>query len=116
MKWIPFVFVAALASKCFAADTSAYDFEALTVTNGAAVGLTSSKLSPSNGPLPVDVFITVEDTDVRFRLDGTSPTTTEGHKLTTTPSGMTVTGYDNLKRLKFIGISGTADVKVTYER
>lgn len=98
------------------ADTNAYDFEAISVTNGAAIGFTASKLSPSNGPKPKSVFITVEDNDIRFRVDGSDPTTTEGHKLTTGSAGMTITGEENIRKFKAIGISGTGDLKVTYER
>jgi hypothetical protein len=115
MKKIYFAFILLAPLKVFG-STNAYDYEAINATSGAAIGFSSSKTAPTNGPRPTSVFITVEDNDIRFRVDGTDPTTTEGHKLTTASSGMTITGADNIRKFKAIGISGTGDLKVTYER
>lgn len=67
----------------YSADREAQDYEAITVSNaGAGIGITASKFRHSQyGPCVV-AFITVETANIRFRLDGTAPTTTEGHKLT----------------------------------
>lgn len=94
--------------------SEAYDYESITVA-GTAIGLTSSKLAPSSSGLPTRVYISVETASVRFRMDGTDPTSTEGHILNAGDS-RTISGFINLKRLKFIRTSASAVVKVTYER
>lgn len=99
-----------------AADSNAYDYESISITSSTAVGFTAAKLSPSNGPKPTSAFVTVETNDVRWRVDGTAPTTTEGHQFKTTSAGMTISGYENLLRFKAIGESGTGTLRVTYER
>lgn len=95
---------------------SACDFETLTVTSSTPLGLTASKLSPSYAAPPKQIFITVETTNVRFRIDGTDPDQTTGHLIATTSSGVTIKGWENLAHLKFIGIAAGSTVQVTYER
>jgi len=56
----------------------AYDFEYLTVTNGAAVGPAAAKLIPASGAAADALRITVEGPQIRYREEG-SPTTTDGH-------------------------------------
>lgn len=97
------------------AEVNAYDYEAIAVTSTTAIGFSAGKLSPSNGSRPKSIFISVEDANIRFRVDGTDPTTTEGHLLTTS-DGVTITGPDNIRAFRAIGVSSTADMKVTYER
>ena len=84
-------------------------YEALSVTNAAAVGFTAAKLTPA----VMGVFCTVETATVRFRMDGSDPTTSEGHEL---ESGQTLTIYNRtaLPNIKFIAESTTAPVRVTY--
>jgi len=62
-------------------EREAQDYEKITVSTDA-IGITVSKLRNSMYGPCTGAFITVEDANVRFRLDGTDPTTTEGHMLT----------------------------------
>jgi len=64
----------------YSADRTALDYEKITVST-TAIGITESK-KKNGANACVGAFITVEDANVRFRLDGTAPTTTEGHVLT----------------------------------
>jgi hypothetical protein len=97
------------------AETNSFDYESISATSSTAIGFSASKLSPTNGPKPTTVFVTVEDNDVRFRTDGTSPTTTEGHKLAMGAT-LTISGQEEIQHFKAIGVSGTGTLKVTYER
>lgn len=100
---------------------TAYDYEAITVST-TAVGLTSTKVTPSdaaNTPAhgkAFEVFISVETNGIRYRIDGTDPTASEGHPVAS-GEAITITGYNNIRRLKMIR-SGAADaaVKVTFFR
>ena len=96
-------------------DLQAYSHEALTVTNGAAVSLTSTLRAPSNQPSARAIYLTVETAEIRMRYDGTAPTTTTGHAV---PSAATMTlyGVSNLSNLRLIASSATATVRVTYLR
>lgn len=99
---------------------TAYDYEAITVSS-TAVGLTATKVTPSaaaNTPAhgkAFEVFISVETNAIRYRIDGTDPTASEGHPVAAGAS-VTITGYDNIRRLKMIRQSADAAVKVTFFR
>lgn len=93
-------------------------FEALTVST-TAVTLTVANLGQGQGPESsiapaIAVFITVEAQPVRFRLDGTAPTSSVGHLLS---AGDTIflTGAKTLRDFKVIR-SGASDatLHVTY--
>lgn len=90
----------------------AYGFETITVSS-TAIGLTSTLITPANKQAALEVLITCETGNVRFRMDGTDPTSSVGHLLPAT-SSLTVTGLNNLKRLKFIRVSVDATLQVTF--
>lgn len=52
----------------------ATDFETLAITNAVAVALTEAKIANK-----VKAMITVETAEIRWRIDGTAPTTAVGH-------------------------------------
>jgi hypothetical protein len=60
------------------------------------------------------VTFTVLNADIRYRFDGTAPTSTTGHYL---GAGLVreLFGHENLDQLKLIAVSGTAEVTVTIE-
>lgn len=96
----------------------AYDHEAITIST-TAIGFTSTKVVPDNdqNPRPAfEAYVTVETDKVRYRLDGTDPTSTTGHELAAGDT-LTITGTNNIRRAKFIR-SGTGDatLRVTYSR
>lgn len=96
----------------------AFAYESITVST-SAVGLTASKIVPTSGPLrpAFEAFLTLEPTNgIRYRLDGTDPTDTEGHPLAGGGT-VTITGTNNLKNFRMIRSGGAdATVKVTYFR
>lgn len=103
-------------------------YEALTISN-ASLGLTAGTIAAGTvvgdtlgGNTYIDMkrmdeaLITVEANPIRFRLDGTAPTATEGHLLQP-GDAITITGYSNLSRLRFIRQGGSdATLRVTYYR
>lgn len=95
---------------------NAYDYESITVTSSTAVGFTPSKMSPTNGPRAKSVFLTVETDDIRFRMDGTSPTTSVGHIVLSTTQGVTISGEENIQKFSAIGVDNTCTLRVTYQR
>jgi len=91
----------------------AFNYESITVSN-SAVGFTSSKYKTSVHSAQ-RAFVTVENAQIRYRYDGTNPTTSEGHLLS--PGDvLIIEGYDNIKNFKAIRIgSNDATLRVTYE-
>ncbi len=90
-----------------------YDFETITVAD-TAIGFTASKLNAS--PKPKRVFITVESAPLRYRMDGTAPTSTVGHNMVPSQS-LTLEGISQLNNFKAIRTGATsATLQVTYLR
>lgn len=91
------------------------NYETLTVTNTVAGSLQNM---PSEGNVPLDMigaFIIVEDNDVRFRADGTDPTTTEGFLFVAGGAILYLTESGPfLAALRFIATTGTANIRVQY--
>jgi hypothetical protein len=100
----------------FCGELQAYDFETLVVTNGVVVKLDATKLAHAKKQKCVRAFITCETGNVRYRLDGGAPTTTEGHVFYFEGQPLEVEGAVNLTNLGFIAITDTAKVTVTYAR
>jgi hypothetical protein len=90
----------------------AFDYESITVST-TAVGLTASKFN-SYAAYEIKAYMTLETAQIRWRLDGTNPTSSEGHLLEV-GTNLTVEGYKNLSQFKAIR-TGTTDgvLKVTY--
>jgi hypothetical protein len=90
-----------------------FSFETITVAD-TAIGLTASKLSVS--PKPKKVFISVENAQLRYRMDGTNPEATVGH-LANPMDTITLEGYSQLNNFKAIRKGTTsAVIQVTYLR
>lgn len=84
-------------------------YESLTVSN-AAVGCTT----PQSGMTPMAALLTVETNSIRYRTDGTAPTTSEGH-LVAAGGVIELYGRGEVKNFKAIRTaSPDAVVKATY--
>ena len=109
-----------IMSTSFITDqTPAGDFESITVST-TAIGPTASKLliNQAGGvhKRAVRAFVTVETQSIRFRFDGTDPTSSVGHLLASGDFA-TIDGEQNVANLKFIrsgGSDGTAMVTYFY--
>jgi hypothetical protein len=87
----------------------AYDHEVITVS-AVAIGLTANKLSPAEAAL-----ISCAGGGVRYWLDGTAPTASEGHPLAAGET-ILVHGQNNLRGLRFVRETADAALAVTYLR
>jgi hypothetical protein len=92
------------------------NYESISVTN-TAVGFTASLVAASAGVRPRcgRAFITAETAQMRFRYDGTDPTSAEGHLLNvgdilTFDDHQSITSF---KAIRTGAVSGV--IKVTYE-
>jgi len=92
---------------------NAFAFETITVGT-TAVGFTTATYKTDTHTAQRAV-VTIEDAGVRYRYDGTNPTSSVGHQLNPGDT-LLVVGRGNLDNIKFIR-SGTSDGKVvaTYE-
>ena len=92
-----------------------YDYETITVAD-SAIGLTAATIAPSNSSNPIKVFMTLETAQIRFRTDGTDPTSGEGHLLEIGQS-MSIDSFKDLGRFMAIRTGATSGVlKVSYQR
>ena len=93
------------------------DYEVITVST-TAVGLSAAKIRPTTGPFrglsAQAALISLEGGDVRFRLDGVAPTSTNGHSLGSGDT-LVLNGTQSLLNLRAIR-KGTTDgsLQVTY--
>lgn len=94
-----------MPQKIFEMSLPPKDYESITVSN-TAIGLTAGKIG-------VGAFLTVETDAIRYRIDGTDPTSSEGHQVA---SGGTIYLADKVscEQLKMIRVTTDATVKVTH--
>jgi len=86
------------------------DYESLTVAN-AAEGIGPAW---ANSKTAYKAFMTAETAEMRFRFDGTAPTSTEGHII---DDGDTLELYGNKNIVNFLAIRTGNDsgvLKITY--
>ena len=97
-------------------DHMAGGYEAITVSN-VAIGFTSTERIPTSGDFLgqacQEVFCTLETDQIRFTLDGTTPTSTIGHLLNQ-GQNLTLRNPSDIKNFKAIRVTTDASLKVTY--
>jgi len=96
-------------------ENKVYAYESINTTN-SAVGLSSNYITTGREDyFHIGAVITVEGHSVRIRLDGTDPTTSEGH-LVDVGDVIVLYGEDVLSSFKAISSDGTttATLKVSY--
>lgn len=89
-----------------------FAYEKTTVLSTAASGLNTTYSTTAGA-----VFITVETKNIRYKISGTDPTSTDGHLVE-------ITAYQNLwfndpasiRQFKAIGIGGNSTLHTTYYR
>jgi hypothetical protein len=89
--------------------------EKLTVSS-TALGVSAAVLKPTTGIFANQqakaLLIDVESNSIRFYLDGSTPTTTDGHPLHAGDSRF-ISGIDNINKLRMIRISADATLQIT---
>lgn len=83
------------------------DFDTLTISSTAS-GLTTQKIRNND-----QAFITVETGQIRFRMDGQAPTTTNGHILNPGDS-ITLNNKEQLTQFQAITTGSNATIQVSY--
>lgn len=92
-----------------------YAFEQVTIST-ASLGFTSTKYDPGNGTPAIHALVTVESAQIRYTVDGTTPTTMVGH-LKEVGDEFEVWGSTDIKNFRAIRTGGTdASLAVTYGR
>ena len=94
-----------------------FAYESLTVAATAKIMTVATyKPATTESSHAKRAFITVETAQVRYRYDGTDPTSSEGHILNVNDV-LILTGIGNLSKFRAIRTGGTSGVlKVTYEK
>jgi hypothetical protein len=104
-----------------AGELVAYDHDNLSV-GVAASGLTSAKLTVSDGQTPPrarrckSVFITVETNSIRIRWDGGDPVSAGVGHLLAGGDSIEINGETTVRKVRMIRESADATVRVTYSR
>lgn len=104
--WIGAALVA--ASVAASAQTSYSKQEQITVAN-TAIGLTVANITPDGQMQATQAVCSLEGAEIRFSVDGSTPTTTVGH-LAEIGERFTFNGHDTLVKLLMIrtgSVSGT---------
>ena len=93
-----------------------FTHESITVSS-SSVGLTEATYSPGTQVPPTrGAIITVEDQNIRFRIDGTAPTSSVGH-LAKNDDTITLGSIDDVTNFRAIRQSGVdATIRVSYKR
>lgn len=85
------------------------------VTTAASAIVIPASANPAAGQAVQQVMITAFAFPVNFTTDGTTPTATVGHQIATNGT-VTVGGINDVKRLQFIGVGGTATLYISFLR
>lgn len=94
-----------------------YAFEKITVSS-SAVGFTSATYTVAEGATgprktPAWALVTVETNSIRYRTDGSDPTSTDGHLLTA-GDALVLDHPRDVQKFKAIRVSSDATIQVTY--
>lgn len=89
-----------------AAQQSYVAFEQITVA-ATAIGFTTTKITPAGRPQATVALCRVETAEIRYTVDGTTPTTTVGTLLEIGDT-LTVNGHDVLVSFRAIRTGGTS--------
>lgn len=109
------ILIAAVWALPSTAIADSFDYESVTVAD-TAIGITASKVSPANGERAKILFCTLETAQVRFRTDGTDPTSSEGH-IINVGDVVTFNSTGDIGRFRAIRTGATSGVlKCTFER
>lgn len=94
--------------------TTGYFGTARSFTTYSQDSTTASTLTITANTRPILARITVETENIRYRYDGTAPTTTVGH-IAYAGTTFTLEGLENIERFRMIADMGTSTVSVTLE-
>ena len=97
-----------------AGEYEATGYESITVAD-TAVSLSAGTYTQSDGSIAKKATITVETGQIRWRYDGTAPTSSEGH-LSNPTNVIVIKGSINIQNFRAIRATSTSGtIRVTYE-
>lgn len=105
-----------------AAQFSYVGFEQIPVA-GTAIGFTIAKICPDSqsasictagGRQATVAFCDLETANVRYTMDGTTPTSTVGHLWTNGNAPIVIYGSTQLQKFRAIRVSSSAQINCTY--
>ncbi len=103
-----------IAVKTLRESGGPFGYESVTISS-TVTGLTASAYTPAEGFL-CGALVTVEGAQVRFRVDGGNPSTTEGHLLNVGDT-LTLVNAMEVKNFKAIRAGASdATLRITYYR
>jgi hypothetical protein len=107
-----------MANKTINGQPGAFAFEGpLTVTNSVKTLTATVYISRPTTAAPtrsaIFATISVESNSIRYTLDGTTPTTSVGHRLDA-GDVLFLSSFDDIKNFQAIRISADAELQVTY--
>jgi len=91
-----------------------FDYESLTI-GATAVALTSATYAPTGAIAVKRAIITVETASIRFRIDGTNPTATEGHRAKEDDI-IILDNKDDIVNFRAISVTNDATIRASYKR
>lgn len=97
-----FLMLTGFNSRAFA---NAFNMETITVSN-TVIGFTSSAYDPKTGAIVQRAVFTVEGAQIRFAVDGTTPTTTVGF-LGEIGDIITINGQHDIQTFRAVRITNT---------
>ena len=99
---LSFLLILGFSAEVFA---GAYGTESITVSN-TAIGFTAATRNPPTGNKPNKAVFTVETAQIRFTVDGTTPTSSVGF-LGYIGDVVSINGEHDIKAFRAIRVSGT---------
>jgi len=90
------------------APVSAIQYESITVAT-ASIGLTAANLIADGIVRPKRAYCTLETAQIRFRVDGSAPTTSEGH-IMDIGGRLILETHEELKNFRAIRTGATSGV------
>lgn len=90
----------------------AFAYESISVTS-TAKSLTSATYTDDDGNVATKAIITIETAQIRWRMDGTNPTSSEGH-LNNPFDTILLNNSSDIKNFRIIRASSNATIRVSY--
>lgn len=101
-----------MATRVKVLDWTPFAYENITVAIDSVSMLTEDYLDNAGA-----VFLTIEDNNISYRIDGGNPTSVLGHYLISSANqNLWLNNLFAIKNLRMIAISGNSLIKVTYYR
>jgi len=97
-------------------DRTPISYEAITVSS-TAVGFSEGEKNPTTGlgkgQQVKEIFATVETDQIRYTVDGTTPTDAVGH-LVSAGQSISIKNVNAIQNFEMIRVTTDASVKITY--